>query len=454
MNILKDPKTNWKYILIVVGLAVVVGGGILSWKYIGRIRNLNCNAIPPVVILGESTRWSVSYSGGTTPLTFQWEGDEGLKVNARQATKTYSTEGTKKAVFTVTDSWKRRDSATCEVKIVPRLTVSGCSADRDFVKPGEKARWTVSYSGGNPPYSFNWIGDDGIKEDAESIIHIYQDNGIYEMAVTVKDSIGQVGHATSEVAVTSFNVLGCSGAPTPAAVGELVKWDLSFRKGLPPYDFIWDGSEGLKGNAAAVSKVYLEKGEKEARVCGNDATKKTECTTCQVKVKDSTFVFLSSGEYYGNFGGIEGVDDVCQQLATEAYLSNPESYKAWISDSDTFVKDRFFHSPLPYKLINGEIIAENWEDLIDGDIKRAINIDESGNSYNSAVVWTGTDRHGLGFSSPSYNCRDWSSRDCTAMHGIIELMPWGDWRGTWTDGHGIMGGEAARYRIYCFEQLR
>ncbi|XOB41911.1 MAG: hypothetical protein ACKKMS_00755 [Candidatus Nealsonbacteria bacterium] len=31
MNFLKDPRTNWKYIIIVLVLAVVVGSGILGW---------------------------------------------------------------------------------------------------------------------------------------------------------------------------------------------------------------------------------------------------------------------------------------------------------------------------------------------------------------------------------------------------------------------------------------
>ena len=33
MNLLKDPKTNWKYILIVVILAIIVGGGIFAWQW-------------------------------------------------------------------------------------------------------------------------------------------------------------------------------------------------------------------------------------------------------------------------------------------------------------------------------------------------------------------------------------------------------------------------------------
>ena len=33
MNLLKEGKTNWKYILIVVILAVIAGGGILDYYY-------------------------------------------------------------------------------------------------------------------------------------------------------------------------------------------------------------------------------------------------------------------------------------------------------------------------------------------------------------------------------------------------------------------------------------
>lgn len=37
MNFLKDPRTNWKYILIIVVLTAVVGGGILGyWRWIGE----------------------------------------------------------------------------------------------------------------------------------------------------------------------------------------------------------------------------------------------------------------------------------------------------------------------------------------------------------------------------------------------------------------------------------
>ena len=33
MNFFTEGKTNWKYILIVVILAVIVGGGILGYQY-------------------------------------------------------------------------------------------------------------------------------------------------------------------------------------------------------------------------------------------------------------------------------------------------------------------------------------------------------------------------------------------------------------------------------------
>lgn len=40
MNLLKEGKTNWKYILIVVILAVIVGGGILGYWQLTKVREI------------------------------------------------------------------------------------------------------------------------------------------------------------------------------------------------------------------------------------------------------------------------------------------------------------------------------------------------------------------------------------------------------------------------------
>jgi len=61
-NIIKDPQTNWKYILIVLVLAVLVGGGILGWQYwSGREVPVPTPTPTPTPLEGKSTEKQKSY---------------------------------------------------------------------------------------------------------------------------------------------------------------------------------------------------------------------------------------------------------------------------------------------------------------------------------------------------------------------------------------------------------
>lgn len=247
----------------------------------------------------------------------------------------------------------------------------------------------------------------------------------------------------------------CSGSPEPAAVGETVSLKASFKNGIAPYIFVWEGDEELKGNADNVNKVYSTKGNKKVEVCVTDKFRREDCTSCEIKVKDSTLVFLSSASFGGGFEKIKEADNQCSQLAAKAGLPDYSNYKAWISDGYTFVKDRFFHSPLPYKLINGEIIANNWEDLTDGTIDLAINLDEFGNYHAQEMAWTGTDPAGNGRPYTDFNCANWTTHRCPSGDSTYSGKVGINYSNgeQWTAREGSLGC-CALARLYCFEQLR
>jgi len=125
-------------------------------------------------------------------------------------------------------------------------------------------------------------------------------------------------------------------------------------------------------------------------------------------------LFLSSQTYTGNLGGLAGADAKCQTLATSAGLSG--TFKSWLSDSVTNARDRLTHATVPYKLVNGTTIANNWSDLIDGQLSNPITHDEKGNQIASPTltkqVWTGTRHDGTKDTNrigSQYYCSDWSS---------------------------------------------
>ncbi len=100
------------------------------------------------------------------------------------------------------------------------------------------------------------------------------------------------------------------------------------------------------------------------------------------------FVFITSGVYAGDLGGIAGADSKCQELAESEDAGLPGRYKAWLASSsaDSPVT-RFTHSLSPYVLVNGTIVAENWHDLTDSSLHHPIDLDETG-AYVGGSAWT------------------------------------------------------------------
>lgn len=128
------------------------------------------------------------------------------------------------------------------------------------------------------------------------------------------------------------------------------------------------------------------------------------------------YVFVTSVQLKGDFGGLAGADTQCQSLADEAGLGG--SFKAILSDSTIGARDRL---PLTgrVELVDGTMVAADPDDLWDGSIAAPINQTETGDRLLSGNVWTGTDATG----------------DADAYGGFC---------GDWFDITGAIGGEAGR----------
>jgi len=117
-------------------------------------------------------------------------------------------------------------------------------------------------------------------------------------------------------------------------------------------------------------------------------------------------VFITSTLYNGNLGGLSGADAKCQTQAIAANLSG--TWKAWLSDNTTSATSRLSHSNLPYAMVNGTIIANNWTDLTDGTLASSLIIDENGSMHGN-YVWTGTNEFGA-INDPNISkCSDWTA---------------------------------------------
>jgi cysteine-rich repeat protein len=153
----------------------------------------------------------------------------------------------------------------------------------------------------------------------------------------------------------------------------------------------------------------------------NDAVCSNSCT-----INDYKWVFVTSGTWNGNLGGVVGADAKCNAAASAAVVPGlppgtvlPGTYKALIGtqrgstsmdgmDPCDVTHDgpsaSFSKPNIPYMLVDGTIIANSFADLTtskSGNYLRApLNRDEQGNLVSSGNVWTnvyvyGTTRNSL-----------------------------------------------------------
>ena len=158
-------------------------------------------------------------------------------------------------------------------------------------------------------------------------------------------------------------------------------------------------------------------------------------------------VFLSSTNHFGALGGLAGADARCQELADGANL--PGSYRAWLSTTAYNPSNRFGIPPGfsgRFALLNGTLIAEDWDDLRDGDISAPININQIGVLVaDDQYVWTNVSSQGSTMSN-SDHCSSWSTNS-GSQYGRVGRSSYKSL--SWTSANSLPCGSSAR--LYCFQ---
>lgn len=158
-------------------------------------------------------------------------------------------------------------------------------------------------------------------------------------------------------------------------------------------------------------------------------------------------VFVTQSTFKGNLGGLTGADQKCQAAASNAGLSG--TFKAWLSDTQTSASSRLNHGSVPYKLVNGTVLGNDWDDLTDGTLASLINRDETNTLITSArKVWANTNYNGSIYSTnTNTTCINWTSLSDSqnGRYGKNDSLS-----SSWTN----FGNEECdkTLSLYCFEQ--
>lgn len=167
---------------------------------------------------------------------------------------------------------------------------------------------------------------------------------------------------------------------------------------------------------------------------------------CQECAGDS-IVFVTSVLYQGfALGGLYGADQRCHSLAAKAGLPRPLTFTAWLSTPSMPASDRLLHSRGRYVLVNGLVVAQNWDALTSGSLENAIMVDET-SMTRKTPVWTGTLASGQPAPGSDF-CEDWDDDSMLLKLGGFGFSASTD--ATWS--YFEDAGCDSNARLYCVQQ--
>lgn len=159
-------------------------------------------------------------------------------------------------------------------------------------------------------------------------------------------------------------------------------------------------------------------------------------------------VFLTAQFVFADFMGAPNADVKCQMFG-EAAFGAGTSWVAWLSDASTSPATRFNRSLVPYKLVDGTVIASDWNDLTDGMLAAPIEKDQFGTTWPNNEVWTATDAQGNWVGGP--DCQGWTVLGMGVPGGPTGTVGHSGSTTTWStvfDQHC----NRDNVKLYCFEQ--
>jgi hypothetical protein len=160
--------------------------------------------------------------------------------------------------------------------------------------------------------------------------------------------------------------------------------------------------------------------------------------TCQPAKR----VFITEATYQPDFGSASAATQICQTTANTRSFGG--AWLAWIVDNKFSPATDFNQSSVPYVLLDGTIVANNWADLVDGTLAHPIDMNELGGNVGAREAWTGATEQGI---ASGDNCNNWKSNQVAILgtNGVSSVTDYG-WSDIWLQ-------YCDRWvSLYCFEQ--
>ncbi|NHN49470.1 PKD domain-containing protein [Halostella sp. JP-L12] len=265
--------------------------------------NASLTATPENASLGENVTFDAGDSSDDgTIAEYRWDFDgDGQVDRTTQGATTqtaYDAAGEYEASVTVVDTGDNEDTATATVTVSDETPPNASANVPSRVAVGDTFTADGSDSTDNGEIvSYEWDFGDGANATGQSVTHAYDENGTYEVTLTVTDAAGNADSDTVTVEAVDADEDAAPNAsldatPSTANTGETVTFDASGSSdddGIIEYrwDFDGDGKVDRTTESATAEKTYEHAGEYGATVTVVDTAGQTDTASATVTVEDS-----------------------------------------------------------------------------------------------------------------------------------------------------------------------
>lgn len=183
---------------------------------------------------------SPAASGGTTPYTYSWIGDDGF--TSTLANPTPIVNGPTTYTLIATDNNNVKDTSVVVITI--NHPNPQPFASDTMVCNQQPVNFFVATNGGTPPFTYSWNFNDGGTSNLENPAHVFTTPGTYYVLVQQTDSNGCYGqgivavHAGQLAVTITTNDVTCAGGNN--GVAQAIATGAT-----PPFTYVW--SAGLIG---------------------------------------------------------------------------------------------------------------------------------------------------------------------------------------------------------------
>ncbi len=256
-----------------------------TWLWVAF--SAQATATPNPTDVGIPVAFGVSAVAGVEPYTYAWSFGDGQSTPSPTPYHTYTAPGSYNASVTVTDSHAGTPDVTvANVTVVVNPTLlARASASPTVAVQSQPVTFTVTTTGGTPPFTYAWNFGDGAGASVQSPTHAYAAVGTYTASVVVNDSAGNSVSSSIAVDVTTSGLTATvSVLPNVTDVGVPVAFHSVPTGGTAPYTYAWLFGDGQKSSTQNTTHAYATAGTFHVVYWANDSVGQSYSASLSVTV--------------------------------------------------------------------------------------------------------------------------------------------------------------------------